>query len=153
MANNNTENKIEKLLKEPIENLGYSLYDVEYVKQGKEFHLIVYIEKEGGIDLNDCEKVTEVINPILDSEDPIKDQYFLEVSSSGVEKPLRKLEHYKKQIGNIIEVNLFTKIDGKNVLQGILKDADENSITMILNDEDIIINLKQISNAKSVYEW
>ena len=153
MAINNTESKIEKLLKEPIESLGYSLYDVEYAKQGKEFHLIVYIEKEGGIDLNDCEKVTEVINPILDSEDPIKDQYFLEVSSSGVEKPLRKLEHYKKQIGNKIEVNLFTKIDGKNVLQGVLKDADEDSITMILNDEELKINLKQISNAKSVYEW
>lgn len=153
MATNNTEKRVEELLKEPIESLGYLLYDVEYVKQGKEYHLIIYIEKDGGIDLNDCEKVTDVINPILDEADPIKEQYFLEVSSSGVEKPLRKLDHFKKQIGNKIEVSLFAKVNGKNVLCGTLKDANENEIKLELNDEEIIINLKQISNAKSVYEW
>ena len=153
MATNSTEKKVESLLKEPIENLGYSLYDVEYVKQGKEFHLIIYIEKEGGIDLKDCEIVTDAINPILDSEDPIKEQYFLEVSSSGVEKPLRKLEHFEKQIGNKIEVSLFTKINGENVLQGVLKKADDNEIVLEHNGEELLINLKQISNAKSVYEW
>ena len=153
MAINSTETKVENLLKKPIEDLGYTLYDIEYVKQGKEFHLIVYIEKEGGVDLIDCEKVSDVINPILDSADPIKEQYFLEVSSSGVEKALRKVEHYKKQIGNKIEVKLFSKINNENCLQGILKDVDDESINLELNGEEIKINLKQISSAKSVYEW
>ena len=116
MAINSTETKVENLLKKPIEDLGYTLYDIEYVKQGKEFHLIVYIEKEGGVDLIDCEKVSDVINPILDTADPIKEQYFLEVSSSGIEKALRKVEHYKKQIGNKIEVKLFSKINNENCL-------------------------------------
>ncbi len=153
MAINSTETKVENLLKKPIEDLGYTLYDIEYVKQGKEFHLIVYIEKEGGVDLIDCEKVSDAINPILDSADPIKEQYFLEVSSSGVEKSLRKVEHYKKQIGNKIEVKLFSKINNENCLQGILKDVDDESINLELNGEEIKINLKQISSAKSVYEW
>ena len=153
MAINSTETKVENLLKKPIEDLGYKLYDIEYVKQGKEFHLIVYIEKEGGVDLIDCEKVSDVINPILDTADPIKEQYFLEVSSSGIEKALRKVEHYKKQIGNKIEVKLFSKINNENCLQGILKDVDDESINLELNGEEIKINLKQISSAKSVYEW
>lgn len=153
MAINSTETKVENLLKKPIEDLGYTLYDIEYVKQGKEFHLIVYIEKEGGVDLIDCEKVSDVINPILDNADPIKEQYFLEVSSSGIEKALRKVEHYKKQIGNKIEVKLFSKINNENCLQGILKDVDDESINLELNGEEIKINLKQISSAKSVYEW
>lgn len=153
MAINSTETKVENLLKKPIEDLGYTLYDIEYVKQGKEFHLIVYIEKEGGVDLIDCEKVSDVINPILDTADPIKEQYFLEVSSSGIEKALRKVEHYKKQIGNKIEVKLFSKINNENCLQGILKDVDDESINLELNGEEIKINLKQISSAKSVYEW
>ena len=153
MAINSTETKVENLLKKPIEDLGYTLYDIEYVKQGKEFHLIVYIEKEGGVDLIDCEKVSDVINPILDTADPIKEQYFLEVSSSGIEKALRKVEHYKKQIGNKIEVKLFSKINNENCLQGILKDVDDESINLELNGEEIKIYLKQISSAKSVYEW
>jgi len=153
LAINSTETKVENLLKKPIEDLGYTLYDIEYVKQGKEFHLIVYIEKEGGVDLIDCEKVSDAINPILDSADPIKEQYFLEVSSSGVEKSLRKIEHYKQQIGNKIEVKLFSKINNENCLQGILKDVDDESINLELNGEEIKINLKQISSAKSVYEW
>lgn len=153
MAINSTEKKVEELLKKSIEELGYSLYDVEYEKQGKDFHLIVYIEKDGGIDLKDCEKVTDLINPILDKADPIKEQYFLEVSSSGVEKNLRKIEQYKKQIGNKIEVNLFTKINNEKTIQGILKDVDEDTLVIEHNNENIKINLNQISNAKTVYEW
>ena len=149
----NTENKVEKLIKEPIEKLGYSLYDIEYEKQGKEFHLIVYIEKEGGIDLIDCEKVTNLINPILDEADPINEQYFLEVSSSGVEKKLRKVEQYKKQIGNKIEVNLFTKINNEKTIEGILEEVTDDSIIVEHNKEKIKINLNQISNAKTVYVW
>ena len=153
MATNNIESKVEELLREPIENLGYSLYDVEYEKQGKEFHLIIYIEKESGVDLLDCEKVTELINPILDKADPIKEQYFLEVSSSGVEKKLRKPKHFKSQIGNKIEVNLFTKLNNEKSFIGILKEANDDEIVIEHNNEKIKINLNQISNAKSVFEW
>ena len=76
------EEKVEDLCSKPILDLGYELYDVEYVKEGKDYFLRIYIESEKGIDLNDCEKVSNSITELLDKEDPIKEQYFLEVSST-----------------------------------------------------------------------
>ena len=133
MAEKNIEQKVYELIEKTIIELGYELYDVEYIKEGKEYHLCIYIDKKDSIDINDCEKVNNQIEPILDEADLIKEQYFLEVSSSGLEKKLRKLEHYKKQIGNKIEVKLFAKIENKKVIEGILKIVEENSITVDLS--------------------
>ena len=96
----NIEEKVENIILEPIKKLGYELYDVEYVKEGKDYFLRIYIQAEKGIDLNDCEKVSNEITEILDKEDPIKEQYFLEVSSTGVEKNLRKEKHLKENLNN-----------------------------------------------------
>ena len=86
--------RVESLIKKPIEDLGYTLYDVQYVKEGQNYFLRVFIEKQNGsINLNDCEKVNDGISDILDKADYIKEQYFLEVSSTGLEKVLRKDEH------------------------------------------------------------
>ena len=82
----NIEEKVENLLKEKIENIGYDLYDVEYAKEGKNYFLRIYIDKPEGIDLKDCEKVNDEISDILDEVNYIKDQYFLEVSSPGIER-------------------------------------------------------------------
>ena len=87
----NIEEKIENRLTNIIEDLGYKLYDVQYAKEGKDYFLRIFIEKEDGeIDLDDCEKVNNAITDVLDEEDYIKEQYFLEVSSTGVEKMIRK---------------------------------------------------------------
>ena len=93
------EEKVESLVKEKIENIGYELYDVEYVKEGKDFYLRIFIDKPEGIDLDDCEKVNNEINELLDTADYIKDQYFLEVSSPGVERVIKKDKHLEKSIG------------------------------------------------------
>ena len=84
------EEKVEELIKDKIENIGYSLYDIEYAKEGPNYYLRIYIDSEKGIDLNDCEKVSNEINDILDEADYIKEQYYLEVSSPGLERTLRK---------------------------------------------------------------
>ena len=84
------EERVESLLKEKIEAIGYELYDVEYSKEGKNYFLRIFIDKTGGIDLNDCEKVNNEIDEILDEADYIKEQYFLEVSSPGIERIIRK---------------------------------------------------------------
>ena len=105
------EERVESLIKKPIEDLGYTLYDVQYVKEGQNYFLRVFIEKpNGSIDLNDCEKVNDGINDILDTADYIKEQYFLEVSSTGLEKILRKDGHLKQNIGNEVQINLFKLI-------------------------------------------
>ena len=108
----NIEEKIENLVKKQIEDLGYSLYDVQYVKEGQDYYLRIFIEKpNGSIDLNDCEKVNDGINDLLDKADYIKEQYFLEVSSTGLEKVLRRDEHLEQNIGKDVEVKLFKAVD------------------------------------------
>ena len=105
------EEKIESLVTKPINNLGYDVYDVQYVKEGKDYYLRIFIDKQEGIDLNDCEKVNNEINNLLDEADYIKDQYFLEISSPGIERILRKDKHLKDNIGKMIEVKLFKPIN------------------------------------------
>lgn len=101
--------KVENLVKPKIEEIGYELYDVEYTKEGKANYLRIYIDSPNGIDLNDCETVNNAIVDILDEADYIKDQYFLEVSSPGIERVLKKDEHLRKYIGEEIQIKLFQK--------------------------------------------
>lgn len=153
MTENNIEKKIWQLICNEIKDLGYELYDVDYHKEGKDYHLCIYIDKPDGIDISDCEKVTEVINPILDKEDYIKKQYFLEVSSCGVEKNLRKKEHYEKHIGQKIEVRLYSKIDDTKILEGILKEYNDDFLILDVQQKEYKIFINQIASAKSVYNW
>lgn len=112
----NIEEKVEDLVKSKIEELGYKLYDVEYAKEGKDIFLRIYIDNEKGIDLTDCEKVSTEINDILDEADYIKTEYFLEVSSPGIERILRKDSHLEENIGKDIEVKLFKPIDKEKII-------------------------------------
>ena len=104
------EENVENLIKEPIEKIGYELYDVQYIKEGKDFFLRVFIDKkQNGITIEDCEKVNNEITDLLDTANYIKDQYFLEVSSPGIERTLRKDKHLERSIGKEIEIKLFKK--------------------------------------------
>ena len=148
----NIEEKIEKLVSKQINELGYELYDVEYVKEGKNYFLRIYIDSKNGIDLNDCEKVSNSITDILDKEDYIKEQYYLEVSSSGVEKNLRKDKHLNDNINKEIYIKLFKPIEEKKQFRGVLKSFDKEYLT-IITDKEIIINRKNISQIKTIYNW
>ena len=152
MSISNIETKVENLLQNIIENIGYELYDVQYVKEGKDFYLRIVIDKEDGIDLNDCEKVNDAINDILDEADYIKDQYFLEVSSPGLERTLRKEKHFQSQIGNEILVKLFRPLDKKKEFIGILKNYSEDELILEQEDEEIKIEVKNIALARTVFE-
>lgn len=151
----NIEEKVEQLIKNRVEELGYQLYDVQYVKEGQNYFLRIFIEKENGdIDLNDCEKVNDGINEVLDSADYIKDQYFLEVSSTGIEKVLRKDKHLESNIGNKIEVKLFKPINKQKEFVGNLKSFNEEEIILSLdNQTEIKINRKEISLIKTFFDW
>lgn len=147
------EEKVEQLVKDPIEKLGYSLYDVEYVKEGPEYYLRIYIDKESGIDLNDCEKVSNEINEILDKADYIKEQYYLEVSSPGIERKLRKDKHLEQNISKNVEIKLFKKDNnGKKEYTGKLKAFNQEEI-LIETDKEIAIERKNIAQIKTIYEW
>ncbi len=142
--------KVENLVKPKIEQIGYELYDIEYVKEGKSYYLRIYIDSPKGIDLNDCEKVNNEIVDILDEADYIKEQYFLEISSPGIERILRKDEHLQKNIGKEIHVKLFQKDDeGKKEYQGNLQSFNETELTI----DEKVIQRKNISQIKTVYHW
>lgn len=146
----NIENKVEDLVTPKIEKLGYEVYDVEYVKEGKNYFLRIYIDSPKGIDINDCEKVNNEIMDLLDEADYIKEQYFLEISSPGIEKILRKDKHLKNNIGTEINIKLFKKDEnGKKEYQGILKDFNKDYITI----NDMNIERKNIAQIKTIYHW
>ena len=148
------EEKVEKLLEPKIQEIGYDLYDVEYAKEGKNYFLRIIIDKPEGIDLNDCEKVNNEINDILDQADYIKEQYFLEVSSPGIERILRKEKHLKDNLGEEVLIKLFRKDEkGNKEYQGILKDFDNEVITLEYKEEYIKIERKNIAQIKTIYHW
>ncbi len=149
----NIEEKVENLIKKKIEDIGYELYDVLYLKEGKNYTLRIVIDNEKGISLEDCEKVNNEITDILDEADYIKDQYFLEVSSPGIERLLRKDWQLNKYIGSKVEVNLFKKDEnGFKEYIGILKQVDEDSLTIKQDNTDYNILRKNISQVKTIYE-
>ncbi|MCI8587334.1 MAG: ribosome maturation factor RimP [Clostridia bacterium] len=144
------ENKVENLIQEKVEEIGYDLYDVEYVKEGKNYFLRVYIDNEKGISLEDCEKVSNEINPLLDEANIIAEQYFLEVSSPGIERVLRKDKHLEKNIGKEVEVKLFKKDEkGNKSYTGILNDFSEEKVKI----EETEISRKDIAQIKTIYNW
>ena len=144
------EEKVEELLKDKIENIGYSLYDVEYAKEGQNYYLRIFIDSPKGIDLNDCEKVSNEINELLDQADYIKEQYFLEVSSPGVERNLRKDSHLAQNIGKQVEVKLYKKDEnGNKSYIGELKAFDNDAITI----DEFKFDRKNIAQLKTVFDW
>lgn len=153
MANNNIEKKVQNLLEEIIQNLGYDLYDIEYVKEGKDYYLRITIDKEDGINIQDCEKVNDAINDVLDQADIIKDQYYLEVSSPGLERVLRKEEHFLAQIGKKVNINLFKPIEKKKEFQGILKEYNGISVIIETEENNVEFNLKDIALIKTVFDF
>ena len=147
----NIEEKVENLLKPVIKENGYDLYDVEYAKEGKNYFLRIFIDNPKGIDLNDCEKVNNEIVDLLDEADYIKEQYFLEVSSPGIERVLRKDKHLENNINSEIEIKLFGKDEnGKKEYKGILEGFDNENIFL---EGHIKIKRKNIAQIKTIYNW
>ena len=147
------EDKVENLIKTKVQELGYNLYDVEYVKEGKDYFLRVYIDKDNGITLDDCENVSNNITEILDNADYIKEQYFLEVSSPGVERVLKKDKHLKSNIGTNIQVKLFKPFNGQKQYEGILKDFDNNIIKIETASEILELERQNIGHIKTIFDW
>ena len=147
------EEKVESLIEPKVQELGYNLYDVEYVKEGKEYYLRVYIDKDTGISLEDCELVSNNINELLDQADYIKEQYFLEVSSPGIEHILKKDKHLKDNIGAKVQIKLFKPVNGKKQYEGILKNFNESNIEIETASATLEIERQNIGQIKTIFEW
>ncbi len=122
--------QITDIAKPFADELNYELYHIEYVKENSDYYLRIYIDKEGGIAMSDCEALSRRVNDVLDQVDPIKDPYFFEVQSPGLNRPLFTEEHYKKFIGREVMVRFTKSLDGKKNVKGILKEVNNDEIVV-----------------------
>ncbi|MDD2371405.1 MAG: ribosome maturation factor RimP [Firmicutes bacterium] len=144
--------KIEDDFRPLVAELGYELVFVDYVKEGQDWFLRFFIDKTDGIDINDCEKVSRYVEIILDEKEYVQTQYVLEVSSLGLERPLRKDEDYFNNIGEKIEVSLYKPIDKKKKYIGILIRYDEE-LVLNVDDKEIAFAKANISKANILLDF
>ena len=131
-------NEIYEMVNPIAEELNYDIYHIEYVKENGEFYLRIYIEKDGGITLSDCEALSRRVSDLMDEKDPIPEAYFLEVSSPGLNRTLFTEAHYKRFVGREVMVKLTKAIEGKKSIKGILKEVNEENIIV---EADTLISI------------
>ena len=139
------EKRTEELLAPIAEANGVKIYDVEYVKEGSEYYLRSYIDKEGGVDIDDCESVSRALNEVLDREDFIDGSYIMEVSSPGLGRVLKKDRHLEYSLGEEVEVKLFKPLNGSKDFEGVLKAYDKDTVTVETAGADNTFNRKEIA--------
>lgn len=128
---NNTEKKVAALLLPIAEEKGVEVVDVEFVKEGPNWYLRVYIDKEGGVTIDDCEEVSRVLDKKLEETDPITQAYFLEVSSPGLDRPLKKAEDFVKHQGDVVDIKLYRPKEGSKEFQGTLQGLKDSVISIV----------------------
>ncbi len=132
------ESRTEAFLQPLTEEHGFELVDVEYVKEGGSWYLRAYIDKEGGITVDDCETISRIFSDWLDREDFIEDSYVMEVSSPGLGRPLKKEKDFARSIGKEVELRLYRARDGQKEFTGFLKDYDKDTVTIETDGENTL---------------
>ena len=142
------EKKTKELIADILKDAGVELYDVDFEKEGNDWYLRVYIDKEGGVNIDDCEKVSRAFNDILDKEDYIEETYIFEVSSPGLGRKLKKDINFEKALGESVDIKTFKPIDKQKEFTGILKAFDQNTVTITVEDKETVFNRKDIAIIK-----
>lgn len=144
----------EEKLRPVIEEMGYDLVEVSYVKENGGMSLIFTIDKDGGVNVDDCEIVNKRLDPLLDEINPTDDKpYTLVVSSPGLDRPLKTDRDLKRNLGKEIEITLFAKIDGNKTFTGVLENFDDESITLKTDKTDVVLKRDKIASTKLVIKF
>ncbi|NLI93285.1 MAG: ribosome maturation factor RimP [Peptococcaceae bacterium] len=146
-------NKVRQLAEPQVNELGLELVDVEYVKEGAHWYLRIYIDKEGGVDIDDCAAVSHRMSDILDKENPIPQAYMLEVSSPGIERPLRKREDYEKYKGELVSIYSIEPYQGFSCFTGNLIGLIDESVVLEYEGQEIAIPFDLIERAHLAFEF
>ena len=136
-----------------VDSLNYELVDVEFVKEGANWYLRIYIDKDGGITIDDCQAVSERMSDILDKQDPIQQSYYLEVSSPGLDRPLKTERDFIKYKGEEVEVKLFQPVDGQKLFEGELIGLVENSIVIKSNGKELSFEREKVAIVRRVIRF
>ena len=129
--------RVQELAQPLAERLGLELWDVEYGKEAGQWVLRVYIDREGGVGLDDCEAFSRAFDPILDEEDPVPESYVFEVSSAGAERVLKRPADFARFAGSFVEVRLYRPVDGAKVHTGTLRDYREGDVTIVSGEREL----------------
>ena len=144
-----TEKKLEVMLKPTVEEMGYEIVDVEFVKEGPNWYLRVFVDKDGGVSIDDCEIISRALEKILDENDPIEQAYFLEISSPGIDRPLKKKEDFIKFNGETVDVKLYRPREGSKEYTGkLLSYTDDGTVTIETEEKEISFEKKDIASVR-----
>lgn len=148
------ESKTEALIQPILDRMGFELVDVEYVKEGQEFYLRAYIDKPGGITIEDCVAVSREMNELLDEHDYISGTYTFEVSSPGLGRPLKKEKDYIRSMGKELEIRTYKAIDKQKEFYGILTAYDESTVTIVTEEEQtLVFNKSDIALIRLAFDF
>lgn len=150
--------KVKSLVSEKIspsiEEMGYEVVDIEYIKTGDGMELTFYIDSDNGVNIDDCEKVSKVIDPLLDQLNPTDDQpYTLCVSSPGIDRPLKSERDFKRNQGKEVSLTLFAKQNGQKVFEGLLQGFDKETVTLIVEGENITFSRGQVAHIVPIIKF
>ena len=140
--------EVTQLARSVVEEEGCSLWDVEYVKEAGQWYLRVYIDKEGGVDIADCERISRRLDPMLDEADPIPDSYVFEVGSAGLERELKRPQDFAQFMGSEVELHLYQPYEGSKLLVGTLAGYKDGDVTLSQRDRQISFKKAQIALVK-----
>lgn len=140
--------KVYELAKPVVEAEGCTLWDVEYVREAGSWYLRVFIDKDGGVSINDCEKISRTLDPILDEADPIPDSYVFEVGSAGAERELKRPGDFQQFMGSEVEVRLYQPLNGSKVFVGTLAAYDNGNVTVTVGKNDMSFTKAQLALVK-----
>ena len=153
MAYNKTEKEVKELLNPIIEEKGITLWDIEFKKEGPSYVLRIYLDKDGGIGINDCEEVSRALSAVLDEKDPIPQTYMLEVSSAGLDRIIKYDFHFEKCMGKNVDVKLFATLDGVKEFTAKLIGFDGENVTMEKDGSEETLPFDKISSLRLTVEF
>ncbi|UPL06725.1 Ribosome maturation factor RimP [Pseudomonas sp. IsoF] len=142
--------QLQALLAPVVTGLGFECWGIEFVSQGKHSVLRVYIDKEGGILVDDCAEVSRQVSSVLDVEDPISSEYTLEVSSPGMERPLFTLEQFASHAGEQVKIKLRSPFEGRRNFQGLLRGVEEQDVVVQVDDQEFLLPIDSIDKANII---
>jgi len=153
VGHSSIEEKVTKMVQPLIAEKGLELVDVEYTKEGSHWYLRIFIDKEGGVDIDDCAMISHAVSELFDRHDPIPQAYMLEVSSPGLERPLKKDEDYVRFQGRLVSISTTEPIEGYREFTGYLKGVENDAVTLEYEGEQVTIPKRVIKKANLTFEF
>ena len=153
MSKTNISAQVEELVMPIIETTNLELVEVEYVKEGAQWYLRVFIDKPGGVGLEDCQAVSGELEKVMDEKDPIPQSYILEVSSPGIERPLKKPEDYRRFAGRLVSVHTYAPVNNQKKFIGQLIGLNDIGVQLEIDGQRVVVPLEKVSSTRLVAEF